>query len=60
MTLGVRYDTRHNQKSGTYDQVPVKDTFIYVPILESLKFICELECSSEPDTYHDFCDVKLL
>lgn len=65
ITLGVRYDIRRNQKSGTYDQVPVKDTFIYVPILESLKFmfrnpeICvflQRECSSEPDAYHDFCD----
>ncbi|RVE61678.1 hypothetical protein OJAV_G00174850 [Oryzias javanicus] len=65
ITLGVRYDTRRNQKSGTYDQVPVKDTFIYVPILDSLKFMCKnpeicaflkKECVSEPDTYHDFCD----
>lgn len=65
ITLGVRYDTRRNQKSGTYDQVPVKDTFIYVPILESLKFTCKnpeicallkRECRSEPDAYHDFCD----
>lgn len=27
ITLGVRYDNRRNQKSGTYDQVPVKDTY---------------------------------
>lgn len=40
ITLGVRYDNRKNPKSGTYDQVPVKDTFIYVPILETLKFMC--------------------
>lgn len=63
--LGVRYDNRRNQRTGTYDQVPVKDTFIYVPILETLKFmcrnpeICELlkkEGSPEPDTYSDFSD----
>lgn len=46
-----------------YDRVPVKDTFIYVPILETLKFICrnpdicvflKKECSSEPNTYSDY------
>ncbi|XP_053097912.1 uncharacterized protein LOC113523917 [Pangasianodon hypophthalmus] len=65
ITLGVRYDSRLNQKSGNYDQLPVKDTFIYVPILETLKFmcrnsdICDLlreDCRSEPDTFSDFND----
>lgn len=65
ITMGIRYDSRRNQKSGTYDQVPVKDTFIYVPILETLKFMCrnpeicsllKRECKSEPDTYTDFSD----
>ena len=65
ITLGVRYDNRRNQKSSTYDQVPVKDTFIYVPILETLKFMCrnpdicgllKREYRSEPDTYTDFFD----
>lgn len=36
----VRFDTRRNKNIGTYDQVPVKDTFVYVPILETIKFIC--------------------
>lgn len=39
--LGVRFDNRRNTKSGTYEQVPVRDTFIYVPILETLKFMCK-------------------
>lgn len=65
ITLGVRYDNKLNKKSGTYDQVPVNDTFIYVPILETLKFmcrnpdICDLlrkDCRSEPDTFTDFSD----
>lgn len=65
VTLGVRYDSRRNQKSGTYDQVPVKDTFVYVPILETLQFMCrnqdicallKKECGSEKDTYTDFSD----
>ncbi|XP_014904683.1 uncharacterized protein LOC106957746 isoform X2 [Poecilia latipinna] len=65
ITLGVRYDSRRNQKSGTYDQVPVKDTFIYVPILETLQFMCrnqnicailKKENGSEIDTYTDFSD----
>ena len=46
--LGVRFDTRLNKNTGTYDQVPVKDTFVYIPILETIRFIgrnsyiCEL------------------
>lgn len=39
--LGVRYDNRRNPKSGNYEQVPVRDTFIYVPILDTLKFMCK-------------------
>lgn len=36
ITLVLRYDTRRNQKSGTYDQVPVKYLYIctYFGILE--------------------------
>ncbi|XP_037401191.1 uncharacterized protein LOC119265236 [Pygocentrus nattereri] len=34
--LGVRFDVRKN-KTGTYSQVPVNDTFTYVPILGTLK-----------------------
>lgn len=63
--LGVRYDSRRNQKSGTYAQVPVRDTFVYLPILETLKFMCrnpeicallKKEYGSKPDTYTDFFD----
>lgn len=39
--LGVRYDNRRNPKSGNYEQVPVRGTFIYVPILDTLKFMCK-------------------
>lgn len=61
----MRYDNRLNQKTSTYDQVTVKDTFIYLPILKTLNFIrrdpdiCDLlrtESRSEPDSYADFCD----
>lgn len=63
--LGIRYDTRRNKKTGTYDQVPVKDTFVYIPILETLKFMCRNSniCKllgevniSKADRYEDFCD----
>ena len=39
IVLGVRYDTRRNETTGMYSQVPVNDTFMYVPILETLKCI---------------------
>lgn len=63
--LGLRYDTRPNKKTGTYDQVPVKDTFVYIPILETITFMCRnsdicklLEKShvSKAGQYEDFCD----
>lgn len=34
---------------GTYDQVPVTDRFVYVPLLETLKFIL-----SNKDIYSHF------
>ena len=37
--LGVRYDSKRNEVSGKYEQVPVNDTFIYVPLLKILDFI---------------------
>ena len=64
-TLGIRYDTRLNKNTGTYDQVPVKDTFVYIPILETIQFICRntyiCELLAKPgvskeDRYDDFCD----
>ena len=62
--LGVRYDIRRNRASGTYAQVPVTDTFVYVPLLETLKFIFSKEeiCqyfvkpSEKSGIYKDFCD----
>lgn len=35
LRLGVRYDTRRNTKTGIYEQVPVNDKFIYIPILKT-------------------------
>ena len=43
LRLGVRYDTRRNGKTGTYEQVPINDKFIYIPIMETLKFIFKNE-----------------
>lgn len=37
--LGVRFENRRNRSTGTYDQVVVTDTFVYVPIIEALKSI---------------------
>lgn len=37
--LGVKYDSRLNRVTRTYDQVPVTDTFIYIPLLDTLQFI---------------------
>lgn len=63
--LGVRYDNRRNPKSGQYEQVPVRDTFIYVPILDSLKFMCKnteicdlmkRDLTSAPDLLTDLND----
>lgn len=63
--LGVRYDTRRNKQTGTSDQVPVNDTFVYIPVMETIKFmcltcdICKLlgePCVSNTDRYEDFCD----
>lgn len=33
--LGVRYDSRRNKISGMYEQIPVNDTFIYIPLLKT-------------------------
>ena len=39
--LGVRFENRRNQSTGTYDQVVVTDKFAYVPILQTLQSILE-------------------
>lgn len=61
--LGVRYDSRKNRVSGMYEQVPVNDTFIYVPLLKTLDFIFKnkevcsyIQSFCENDLYYDFCD----
>lgn len=37
--LGTRFATRRNQTTGTYDQLVARDTFVYIPIFETLKSI---------------------
>lgn len=59
--LGVRYDSKINRVSGIYEQVPVNDTFIYVPLFKTLDFIFKVICShiqsdKFSDLYSDFCD----
>lgn len=61
--LGNRFDMRRNKTTGTYSQVPVRDTFIYVPILDTLKFMCRnseicklLTQTDNKNTYDDFRD----
>ena len=66
--LGVRYDSKRNKVSGVYEQVPVNDTFIYVPLLKTLEFIfkneevcCHINRSVVLGSlYKDFCDGKYL
>ncbi|XP_030252888.1 uncharacterized protein LOC115569102 isoform X1 [Sparus aurata] len=64
VALGVRYDTRRNRTTGTYDQVPVTDKFVYIPLLETLKFMFNnreilnhiLQPCEKTGFYKDFCD----
>lgn len=64
IALGVRFDSRRNRSFGTYDQVPVTDKFVYVPILQTLKFIfsnkdiCRhfVQPADSSGVYRDFCD----
>ena len=64
VALGVRYDTRRNRDTGTYEQVPVTDKFVYIPLLETLKLIfnnkeiCDhiLQPCEKTGVYKDFCD----
>ena len=60
----MRYDTRRNRTTDTYDQVPVTDKFVYIPLLETLKFIFKnreiynhiLQPCEKTGFYKDFCD----
>lgn len=61
--LGVRYDTRRNNTTGTYEQIPVNSKFISVPIPKTFQFIlrnekiCEMmQTFTQSDVYEDFCD----
>lgn len=36
INLGVSYDSKRNKVSGVYEQVPVNDTFIYLPLFKTL------------------------
>ncbi|XP_030606887.1 uncharacterized protein LOC115795207 [Archocentrus centrarchus] len=66
INLGVRYDSKRNKISGIYEQVPVNDTFIYVPLFKTLEFIFKNaevcgqlnKASTLDDFYKDFCDGK--
>lgn len=67
LRLGVRYDTRRNSKTGTCEQVPINNKFIYIPILITLQFIfkneniCEKKQTCTPcNNYKDFCDGSYL
>ncbi len=61
--LGVRYDSRKNRRSGFYEHVPISDTFMYIPLFETLEFIFKnemicghIQSSTASDIYSDFCD----
>ncbi len=62
--LGVRYDRRLNRVTRTYDQVPVTDTFIHIPLLDTLQFIFRntdiykqmSKPSGSTTVCNDFCD----
>lgn len=65
--LGTRFDSKRNKESSLYEQVPVNDTFIYIPILKTLEFIfrneevcCQINKSHSmnPSLYQDFSDGK--
>lgn len=62
--LGVRYDSRRNRTTGTYDQVPITDKFVYVPLLQTLKFMFKnveiqkhfVQPSENGEILREFCD----
>lgn len=66
MHLGVRYDSKRNKISGVYEQVPVNDTFVYIPLLKTLEFIFKnkVVCgqinksATVVGLYQDLCDGK--
>lgn len=62
--LGVKYDSRLNRVTRTYDQVPVTDTFIYIPLLDTLQFIIRnadiYKHMSKPSGSTNVCALMLL
>lgn len=64
--LGVRYDSKRNKVTGLYEQVPVNDTFIYIPLFKTLEFIFKNgevcyhinNPAALGDLYKDFSDGK--
>ena len=63
--LGIRYDSRLNKITKQYEQIAIEDTFVYIPILESLKqllshkdilhFVTHDHRSTD-DIMRDYCD----
>lgn len=41
---GMRYDQKWNKEKCGYEQIPISTSFMYIPILNTLKFI--LECNT--------------
>lgn len=67
--LGVRFDVRRDRTTGVYNQIPVTDKFVYVPILGTLKSmfknsdLCECflqDKQHEEGIYKDICDGSYL
>ncbi|XP_032433321.1 uncharacterized protein LOC116729094 isoform X1 [Xiphophorus hellerii] len=64
--LGSRFDTLRSRTTGGYDQVVVTDKFVYIPILETLKFIFRhpnieemMAKSNSSETLKDLSDGEL-
>ncbi|KAF7206913.1 putative LOC107373498-like protein, partial [Nothobranchius furzeri] len=45
--IGSRFDTRRNKSTGTYDQIVVKDKFMYIPILSTLQSVFNSQYAAE-------------
>ena len=59
LVIGSRFDSRLNKNTGTYDQVVVRDKFMYVPILSTLKSIFKSEHAREMLKSPNISDSKL-
>lgn len=60
--LGTHYENRYSKETGLLQQVPVADTFQYVPILKTIQFVLRFmlrsgkECGSAADLLTEYCD----